>query len=327
MINFIKRPSFLLILWLFFLISPSFFYVRYFLVVKNNLQTFLYISGISKILFYIPVTISIFVLCILLLLFVDFINGKRIKIYLSTFVLITLFSLVFIFFSEILLGLELYNYPNYLYSHYGILPSQLRLMTFVAGAQAVLSFVFYALGFFQITSKKFKIYKFIHIKGLELRSKNDKFLFAFVFGGLLVLLIRAGSLLFDLRLLTNNSLVNYAGRFGKDFVYIEMLLKNTPSGSVVVLPPQGMEWPAIGNLPLSRYFLFPRTLVSGAVLNNNDIAKYFGSVYFTLIPADKDRPVWPKIFFQENLISFDEKNEIKYLFFRKISDGVFEVFF
>jgi hypothetical protein len=45
--------------------------------------------------------------------------------------------------------------------------------------------------------------------------------------------------------------------------YYEFVRQNTPENSVVLIPPQGMPWPMTGNAAYSRYFLYPRHLISG----------------------------------------------------------------
>lgn len=45
--------------------------------------------------------------------------------------------------------------------------------------------------------------------------------------------------------------------------YYEFIKINTPENAKILIPPQAMPWPMIGNAAYSRYFLYPRHLVSG----------------------------------------------------------------
>lgn len=45
--------------------------------------------------------------------------------------------------------------------------------------------------------------------------------------------------------------------------YYEFVKRNTPENSKILIPPQGFPWPMSGNAAYSRYFLYPRHLISG----------------------------------------------------------------
>lgn len=52
--------------------------------------------------------------------------------------------------------------------------------------------------------------------------------------------------------------------FGKQFYdYVDFVKANTPENSRILIPPQGFPWPQTGNAAYMRYFLYPRTLMSG----------------------------------------------------------------
>src|SRR3990170_2329783 len=70
--------------------------------------------------------------------------------------------------------------------------------------------------------------------------------------------------------------------------------------------------PAIGNQPVLRYFLFPRTLISGALLDNQEFAQQIGIAYFVEIDPLSHLTHWPKIDERNKTIIFDERTEIKY---------------
>lgn len=45
--------------------------------------------------------------------------------------------------------------------------------------------------------------------------------------------------------------------------YYEFIKRNTPENAKILIPPQAHPWPMTGNAAYSRYFLYPRHLVSG----------------------------------------------------------------
>jgi hypothetical protein len=105
---------------------------------------------------------------------------------------------------------------------------------------------------------------------------------------------------------------NYSDKFGKDFVYVQVLNKYTPLDSAIIHPPQNNNWPAIGNQPMLRFFLYPRVLISGTILDDSDVCKS-RDCYFVLIDSDyQGRPVWPEIDVKSNLITFDGSHKIKF---------------
>lgn len=45
--------------------------------------------------------------------------------------------------------------------------------------------------------------------------------------------------------------------------YYEFIKRNVPENEKILIPPQGCPWPMTGNAAYSRYFLYPRHLISG----------------------------------------------------------------
>jgi len=45
--------------------------------------------------------------------------------------------------------------------------------------------------------------------------------------------------------------------------YYDFIKANTPEDAVILIPPQGFPWAMIGNMAYSRYFLYPRRILSG----------------------------------------------------------------
>lgn len=66
----------------------------------------------------------------------------------------------------------------------------------------------------------------------------------------------------DLTLFSNE--LKLRQRIGPEvYDYYEFVKNNTPEDARILIPPQGLPWPRIGNSAYSRYFLYPRYLVSG----------------------------------------------------------------
>jgi hypothetical protein len=123
----------------------------------------------------------------------------------------------------------------------------------------------------------------------------------------------------------------FEGRVGVHYKYIIRLEKNSPTDAAIIHPPQGEKWPAIGNQPVLRYFLYPRTLISGALFNNQDFARQFETAYFVEIDPWSDSTHWPKIDTENKVVIFDEQTEIKYkkieVVFKSDDGSVYKVYF
>jgi hypothetical protein len=65
-------------------------------------------------------------------------------------------------------------------------------------------------------------------------------------------------------LLTVNSEEKMRYKLGfKVLDYYEFIKRETPPDAKILIPPQGYPWPMTGNAAYSRYFLYPRYLISG----------------------------------------------------------------
>ncbi|MFZ3301254.1 MAG: hypothetical protein WA152_00900 [Microgenomates group bacterium] len=117
---------------------------------------------------------------------------------------------------------------------------------------------------------------------------------------------------FNINKMIRSSQEGYEDKVGKDYKYLKLLSKHTPSDSLIIHPPQGDLWPAIGNQPVARYFLFPRGLVSGAIILDDSMTIEIRVAYFVEIIGDKDRPTWPIIDNGKNEIIFNNLNSVKF---------------
>jgi len=304
LIKFLGSYIFLLVIWGVFLMSPILSLIRFELINGKFIGNF-HIGGLTTILYYFPLIISLIALVALAMHFRDFISGKIIqKESRKPLILLTSVTFLFLLLAGRLLNLEDANYPNFIYGHYGITISQLKLMSFICSLEV--------LGFIAAN-----IY-LIRVGGSKLGTNNnsislsERASFYIAILGLLSMLVLSSSTFFEWKNLMSDARSNYTGRIGNDYQYLKLISSNTPTDIKVVLPPQGDLWPAIGNQPVARYFLFPRTLISGELVNNQIFADSLAEVYFPEINSTNSRPNWPIVNTKNKTVIFDTITQIKY---------------
>jgi hypothetical protein len=219
------------------------------------------------------------------------------------FNIIGISSIFMFYFSNHLLKLYNIYYSNYLYSTYGLTVSSINLVSKI-------SFYLLFLYVLYILSEKREIIDMlIKESGLVLPLKSNKEVFSF----LAILVLLAYAFLPFIMFNSYLSLVKlpYA-RFFEHFDYIEEL-ERVPENAKVILPVQGPDWPAIGNLPVSRYFLFPRELVSSIYLTNQNVAQGLGDLYFINLPTRANNgSFWPNIDEASKQVVFKEGIALNY---------------
>lgn len=299
-LKIVLHPLFLPLVW--FLYLGSFF---------GGIVRYLYISGSGEKSGLVKLFLSagwrssyIFAALFLITLFlwgIAYAKRKlkdRNKLY---FVLVGTTSLATFVFSNVLLSMETKNYMNYLYSRYGLTSVNVKVLDEVS------IFCLLFLGAFILFELKFlQNNKFLLSLG-KLRLSRDM-IFALPFLGILVWY----SLL---------PFVNYRGYFYYvKFTYADELENYkatrdleaaTPTSANVILPVQSSEWPDISNPPITRYFLFPRMLVSSSYITNQVVADSLGDCYFITL-KHKDVVNWPKLDINTRKISFMENVDLDY---------------
>ena len=315
----ILHPRSLLILWIVFVCSPLLsFFRRYFLVSGGNY--YIQIKGASTLIYYFPIIISILTLIVLFCWFRNIaIKGFDSK-YLKTIYSISFSSFIVLIAIQYLLNMERQQYPNFLYTYYGLTIQQLETMFFVASMQLMIFIIFVFLEVFQ--RDRPKLYK----RGIE-KSKigyiyNKTIVFTVIgISGALFMSIKT---VFNWSNLYEQEKGNYETRVGSHYMYMNALEKCTSENISVIHPPQGDKWPAIGNQPVLRYFLFPRRLISGALFTNQDFASRVNHAYFAEIDPESSYSSWPLIIYREKHIIFDERTKIRYQMLDKqtCNDGV-----
>lgn len=304
--NLISNPTTLLVLWLGFLLSPLLSWVRLFYIVGESGYKF-HVRGASTLLFYAPYFLALCALMILLFWFKELIAKGLSTIRKKTLGILSLFSLGFILIAKYLMEMEYNSYPNFLYQYSGITVAQLELMSFVAGFQLLLFLItlVYESSFKPGTKRLPK-------KNQTNHSFRTRASLMMAFVGISGLLALSAQTLLNWTLLLGEESGGYETRIGKHYKYIVLLSEHPPTDSLVIHPPQGDRWPAIGNQPVLRYFLYPRTLVSGALLNDQEDMEKIKVGYFTEVPATSGDAIWPIIIDSNKSIIFDGENEIKY---------------
>jgi len=313
LLKIVTKPKFLIITWFIFLLSPLLSVFRYFFVVKNPIFG-LHIKGLSTLLFYFPFIISLIVSFVLFYWFKEFIDKEIPRTHKKTLTVLSLLSAVFLIFARILLDMEHNNFPNFLYSNYGITVVQLELMSFIAAIEILICLSILAY------STNFRINNAGNVKKIvdkrkshTLRSsKVDRAAFYLAIAGFSGLLVLSANTFLNWRALSSGEEGGFETRIGRHYKYLDSLTNHTPMKARIIHPPQGDKWPAIGNQPVIRYFLFPRTLISGILLDNQEIATEFKEAYFVEIDPSSQETHWPIIDMFGKTVIFDEKNEVKY---------------
>ena len=312
-LRLIHEPSILVFLWFAFLLSPLLSFFRFYFMVKNDILK-IHITSLSTLFLYFPFFISTVVFFILIFWFKRFIDKKASGAHQKTLVFLSISSVVFLVIARSLLVLEQRNYPNFLYGHFGLTVSQLETMSFVAALEL---FVFL---FMLAYNRTFKLSKQNRLERNNGRAQMEIYSLILALVGLSGLIILSIYPFVNWSRLYGEVKGGFESRVGVHYKYIVLLAENTPTDVKIIHPPQGEKWPAIGNQPVLRYFLYPRVLISGALLDNQEFAMEIGSAYFVEIDTFSGLTHWPKIDERSKTIIFDESTEIKY----KAIDTVFK---
>lgn len=303
-LNFFARPYVLIALWVIFLITPFLSSFRLNYVVEKNLFG-LHKVGASSFILYFPFLISGLIFFTLIVWLSAYFNEKLSSNHRRALKFLSLLSAIFLLCSRLLLIQEENSYPNFLYARYGITFSQLELMSFISALQ-LLFFLCILLYDFAIDIKKVVR---VDVKRASYLEKSSLLLALFGLSCLTMLGVYAVSNLpFTLR----DEKKGYESKAGVHYKYIKLMAEHIPEKAKVIHPPQGEKWPAIGNQPLIRFFLFPRTLISGALMNGPELAAEISEAYFTEIDPQDGPSHWPEIYLKDKSIVFDESTKINY---------------
>ncbi len=307
-------------IWYVFLLSPFFSHIGVSLKLIFNVDVE-YLNHLNGISAYIQYFLIVLVFVISALLFInreyyDLTNKFKKIIY------ITLpGSILYLIAQNFLITLNAKRYSNFLYSQTGFAIENIQFTGFFCTV-----FVFVAMShFLYLYSQKFGIRRAKRGGRLKI-LKGFEFRLLFLVSLFLVYYSLYPFISFVKILSESGKSYDYV--LGSQYKYIEALIKNVPDDSAVIHPPQSTKWPAIGNQVVLRYFLFPRMLVSGALLSDGDLVAKIGDAYFVEIDPDSET-AWPQI--SKNMVIFNEENSIMVRKLILISDEnnikVFHVFF
>lgn len=216
--------------------------------------------------------------------------------------------------STYFLHLESVNYPNYIYSTFGLKTPHLDVISttslFVAALCVFLAF---------INIRKPKKSKELALRQGFLRDLLNPVTAIFLAG--LIILTWQAIFLFKLW----GGYVGYSAQTYEDkfeqFEYIDKLSIHVPATEKIILPVQSSVWPAISNPPVVRYFLFPRELVSASIIENQQNVQEIGSAYFVELGLENDKKHWPDIDQESKMVSFNGEDKINYTSLELVSDS------
>ena len=209
-------------------------------------------------------------------------DGKsRIK-YIYIFV-----DLVILLLAGVLLLVEAWHYPNYTYTIWGVKEFDSTALFDVG----LLGTLIWLISFF----------------GLKKQVKKLRIFFTFHSLPLIVLGILCIGTFLNL---PNQVLIKqpfYKDVIGPQYKYIEAMEDGISNSCPIIHPPKLKFWPSVGNQYIIRYFLFPKTLLSGSLIGKIYKNLDYGEYCFVKI-NDTEETEWPIIDLQKSMINFDLKD-------------------
>lgn len=300
------------ILWILLALSPLLGVMRYALLNSEvNAVSLVKILSAMQVVYPFIVFILFSALSIRLLMADSTTQMKK----LFSLIVISILSLTYAVGLDLLIAWGMSKYTNFLYSQYGLQPSSLVLL------QILFSVIFVAYAAAVSILQRKDLTKFIS-------HTPEKVMLYITMFGLFLLAVQSLYPFTRLPTLIEERNQGYRESIGNDYVYVQSLQTETPEDSIVILPPQGGKWPVIGNQPLIRYFLFPRTLINGISLVSEVTEGNITEAYFVILPGDASRPNWPIINTEEKVVVFDEVNALPYETIEKLdNEEIYKIIF
>ena len=207
-------------------------------------------------------------------------------------------SIISITFSGFLLILEMIYYPNYVFSTFHINLEGLQLLT-------ILFFIYFVLTNL-LHSDLFSIVR------TTLFISSITLLINYGFANIIstTALIKKEYAL--MKIGGENDYEKQVSGWGDIFIYSQILKKQTPSNSVIALPPAQNHWLYSGNIVLMRYFLYPRELVnikesdseSNLYIIPDQQFDYIAIIWGESNHRDKSQYGWPKVIINSEYIEY-----------------------
>lgn len=194
------------------------------------------------------------------------INNNFLK-YFNYFILFL--SIMLLLTCEYFIYLESSNYPNFIYSHYSLDPSSLTVLTKYYFSLIIINFLLILYNKRRSLSVKTQKNLILLVRTSLRKIFNKANLMV-----LLILLLFA-QVMRDATIVFINEIKAYT-RYAENRIDLrrqivdlpdlarraEYIKKSTPTDSIIVHPPQSVEFPIEGNQPVLRYFIYPRELVT-----------------------------------------------------------------
>ena len=282
------------LVWVLYLLTNLFGTLRYFYIVKYNggdRVLRLLLSGIWK-----SSNIIIVILLVIIAFWVkDLLDGKLSKKNILSINILGLFSFVTFFLSQYLITLEKNNFNNYLYSNYGLLIGDVQTLNTVSLFIFIiyLAYLFYRKSSWNNKKNMFSVQRISILVCLS------------------ILIINAFIPFLKIKEYFSNMNLDYHKQFS-DFSYINELKEAVPNDQYIILPQQTWDWAVIGNLPIVRYFLFPRVLISSDYVTQENLKNEIKVAYFPILENKNINIFWPIIDFNNKTIMFKENSYMDY---------------
>ena len=302
LLKLLFHPLSLPLIWAMYIFTTFFGMVRYSYIVKFGGGERILRLLLSGVWYSSTVFLIIFLTTLALWVKRYLEKGISVKSKIS-FAVVGIFSVVMFIVSNVLLRLEDINYPNYVYSRFGLSQYNVELVNIVSLLVSLFlaGFVFYE------NERRSRSTVVSKHKGIDFHRSPEKiiallFLMILLWYALVPFLKRKD----DLSYLT----LSYEMQF-EDYWYIKEL-RSVPEDAKVILPVQSYEWPAISNPPIVRYFLYPRVLISSLYITDQERANSLGEAYFIGLKREKNGFLWPSIDKEKNKIMFKEDATLTY---------------
>lgn len=224
-------------------------------------------------------------------------------------IFIVIYPLLVITHSYIRL-LEVSNYPNYVFTKFHIQPENFFRLVVFSSILVVISILIKIRdrSKFKIRVEIQRVYKHLmfgtrHNKKEELiRLISYVICIVFIyyfnknFNQILTENIRDLAFIFSHRNYSYEEKITH--NWGYIYKYISFVKQHTPENASILIPPQKYPWLTIGNGGISKYFLYPRKIVSGnefGDLENNKDVEYIFIAKGDASADEHNIYGWPKI--------------------------------
>lgn len=310
--DIVKNLSVLtLIAWLSFLLTPLIGSFKYFYISNFNGGNVYFRKTLSLIEKSWILWLALFIV-FAALVFKQFLRNKKLGVDNLTINIIGISSLIVLVMSRYAVYIEGINFPNYLYSQFGLkIPYMERL--FIASAIVAVIYLRLMISKTNLVKKR----NFDRVNLNPITNPLNLLKISLLLGGLAVLVYQSMVPFLQVQGYIGYANKGYDKRF-EHFEYIEQLREHTSLNSNVVLPPQGVDWPAFSNIPIVRFFLHPRVLISSSLIEQN-LFNEVGALYFVNINEEGVKR-WPEFDRSNKLVYFDQNRSVSFSSIELISN-------